>query len=245
MRKTLFVLLLLFVMCLSVQARTIVAAADPWRPFVDPDNPTEGLSLEIIRAAYKTQGYEVEMKFIPWARAEHGVREGIYDILPPTWRTAEREKYLMYSDPYAYNEVKFIKRKGDPFEYEGLNSLTGKTIGTMRGYGYGTEFLQATNFIRDDVSEFSMNIRKLLADRIDLSLEDEIVARYTIAQELPEMLKEIEFTNNYLTKHSLHVTSGIKNPRHKEIIEAFNRGLKIIKEDGTYSEIMKKYGITN
>lgn len=91
------------------QNKTIVAAADPWPPFVDPSAPQEGLSLEVVRAAFGTQGYTVKMEYVPWANAENKVKEGKYDILPNIWITEERKAYLHYSDPYASNEVKLIK----------------------------------------------------------------------------------------------------------------------------------------
>jgi polar amino acid transport system substrate-binding protein len=65
-----------------------------------------------------------------------------------------------------------------------------------------------------------------------------IVARVVIAQEDPNLLNEIRFTNNSLSSNPLHVTSGKKNPRHKEIIKAFNMGLADIKANGTYAKIM-------
>jgi len=78
------------------------------------------------------------------------------------------------------SEIKFIKRRGDPFEYHGLGSLTGKTVGIVKGYGYGDEFLNATNFTRPEVAHTLQNIKKLALGRIDLTLEDEVVARWVI-----------------------------------------------------------------
>ncbi|MBF0379049.1 MAG: amino acid ABC transporter substrate-binding protein, partial [Desulfamplus sp.] len=65
----------------SAEEKIIIAAADPYPPFVDPEDPEEGLSLVIIRAAYKTQGYTVKMEYVPWARAEALTIQGKYDIL--------------------------------------------------------------------------------------------------------------------------------------------------------------------
>ncbi len=235
-------LLLLATICLAGE-KTITAAADPWPPFIDPSHPKEGLSLEIARAAFKTQGYEVKMEYVPWARAIKGVTSGKYDILPNTWITEERKKFLLYSDSYAANDIKFIKTKNDPFEYNGLKSLDGKTIGTVREYGYGSEFLNATNFKREDANNMLTNVKKLLKKRIDLTLSDEIVARMTIAKDNPENLNNLSFTKNALSSNTLHVTSGLKNPRHKEIIDSFNKGLKIIKSNGEYAAILANYGI--
>lgn len=221
----------------------IVAAADPYPPYIDPGNPKQGISMQIVRAALASQGYEVEIRFVPWARALDGVKNGEYDILPNAWWTQERATFLLYSEPYMKNEIKFIKRKGSPFEYQGLASLTGKTVGIVRGYGYGDEFLNATNFNKPEVAEVLQNINKLVLGRIDLTLEDEIVARALIASRAPNLLKQIEFTHNALSTRQLYVTSGLKNPRRKAIIAAFNKGLAIIKANGTLDTILRENGL--
>jgi len=225
------------------ELKVLQSASDPWPPFIDPQNPTEGLSLEIARAAYKTQGYKVNHAYKPWARAMMLLKRGKIDIIVNTWMTDERKKFLMYSDTYTANEIKFIKKAEDPFEFNGLESLKGKRIGTVRGYGYGDAFTNSKNFERQEVANLHINIKKLLAGRIDLTLEDEIVARVLIAQKDVHLLERIAFTNNALSKKNMYVTSGLANPNHKEYIEAFNKGLRAIKSNGTYAKIMQKYGV--
>jgi len=237
-----FLFLLLVSISSTTFSETIIAAGDPWPPFLDPESPSEGIVLEIARAAYKTQGYQVEMKFVPWARAVHGVKEANYDVLLGTWHTKEREEFLLFSDSYLENEIKFIKRKDDPFEFTGMDSLTGKNVGIVRGYGYGDGFLNATNFRRPEGKNLMISIKKLVNDRIDLTLEDEIVARAMLKKQAPDLLEKIIFTKNSLSTNSLHVTSGLKNSKHKEYIKAFNEGFKAIKSNGTFEKILKKYG---
>lgn len=224
-------------------SETITAAADPYPPFVDATQPKQGITMQIVRAAYATQGYDIEMHFVPWARAINAVKDGEYDILPNAWWTQERAAFLLYSVPYLKTEIKFIKRKGDPFEYTGLESLNGKMVGIVRGYGYGDAFLNAGNFYRPEVGTIMQNIKKLLLGRIDLTLEDEIVVRAVLKQDAPELQQQIEFTQNPLSTQELHVTSGLKNPRHKAIIEAFNKGLATIKANGTYDKILSDNGL--
>lgn len=247
MKKLLLLIAILFLTTIQCFAddKTIVAAGDPYPPFVDPSSPKEGLSLEIARAAYKLEGYTVKMEYVPWARAEDGVQKGKYDILTNTWMNEKRKGYLMYSEPYAVNEIKFIKTKDDPFEYNGLESLTGKKIGTVRGYGYGEAFMGATNFKREEAENLMTSIKKLThaSKRVDLVIEDEIVARVIIAKEDPNLLNNIEFTKNSFSSNKLYVTSGLANPRHKDIIDAFNRGLAALKASGEYDKIMASYGI--
>lgn len=243
--KTVAALLSLLLLAASAFSanNTIVAAADPWPPFIDPANPTGGLSLEIVRAAFKTQGYEVTMHYVPWARAETGVKAGTYDILPNVWYTEARAKELLFGASFATNVIKFIKLKGDPFVFKGLESLKGKRVGTVRGYGYGDAFNTSPLFVREDVADVVTNVKKLLRKRIDLTLEDEIVARSFINKEDSRILNEIAFTNESLSSNTLHVAAGLKNPRSREFIDAFNRGVATIKSDGTLKTILMKYGM--
>ncbi|MCP3926332.1 MAG: transporter substrate-binding domain-containing protein [Desulfobacterales bacterium] len=245
MKKITLVLIILFISVTisSAQTKIVTSASDPWPPFVDPDHPKMGITIEVVTAAFKTQGYILKHKIIPWSRAEQMVKRGKIDILPNTWKTDKRKSYLLYSKPYAYNKIKFIKRKGAGFEYNGLKSLKGKKVGIIRGYGYGDEFMNSKHFKRFPVNNLILNIRKLVAKRIDLTLEDEIVAKNQISKKEPKLLSKIEFTKKYISSKGLHVTCGLKNPSHRSIIMAFNKGLKKIKSNGTLKKIFKSYGL--
>ncbi|MBN1970103.1 MAG: transporter substrate-binding domain-containing protein [Candidatus Delongbacteria bacterium] len=239
LKVILFMIIMLFENLFSIAK--ISAAADPWPPFIDPENPTGGFALEIIRAAYYTQGYEVEMNFVPWVRAEEGVKSGKYDILTTTWYTEKRSHYFKFSKPYYVNKVKFIKRVEDDFEYSGESSLQGKIIGVIRGYGYNDNFAESKLYTLDPVSDFHQNILKLLFKRIDLTLEDELVAKFLLMKNNPDLLNSLSFVSNPINLSPLHVTSGLSNKKSESYIDAFNKGLEIIEKNGEYDRILKKY----
>ena len=224
-------------------AEKISAINDSWAPFLSPDLPGQGIALQIVRAAFKEEGHEVEMTFAPWARSIKAVKEGSVDILVGTWWTEERSVLLNYSDKYLVNNIKFIKRTGDSFKFDGLDSLNGKTVGIIRDYGYGDEFRRAINFKKPETSKLLYNLKKLTHNRLDLTLEDEIVARALIKNEAPELKDKISFSTNPLSSNTLHITSGLKNPRNKKIIADFNKGLEKIKKNGVYDAILKAHGL--
>ena len=238
-RHSILVLLTLFLG--FAQADTITAAQDPWPPFVQ-DQAEAGLSVDLVRAALEHEGYELEMTIMPWARAIDQVKNGNIDVLVATWYTEERTAYLRYSEPYMQNQLKFIKQAGDNFEFDGLASLSGKTVGVVRDYGYGDEFSNAPNFTRPETNNIASNLLKLKAGRIDLTLEDEIVALSTMKNEGIDS-SAFDFTENALSVNNLHVSSGIANARSEEIIAAFNRGLVAIRDNGTMAELLSKYGV--
>lgn len=155
----------------------------------------------------------------------------------------KRTEVLSFSQPYATNYIKFIKRKKTVFEYDGLHSLAGKTVGTILGYGYDDAFMKATGFTREETSKLIYNLKKLIDHRIDLTLADEIVAKTTLAKKNKALLNKIAFVKKPLSIRKLFVTSGLQNARHKELIDAFNKGLTEIKSNGTYKIILESYGI--
>ena len=224
----------------SVNAETITAAYGDWPPFFDTEK-SSGVALEITQAAMASQGYTLELIVAPWARVNVGVNKQQYDITLGAWWTEERSAYYQYSEPYLENAIKFIKLKGNDFEYTSLASLNGKQIGTVRGYGYSDDFLNSNEFRRQEANDLVSNIRKLINQRIDLTLEDEIVARATIAKEAPELASQITFTSNALTVNRLHVAGSKDNAQALKAIEAFNLGLAEIKANGTFDAILARY----
>ena len=56
-------------------------------------------------------------------------------------------------------------------------------------------------------------------------------------------MKRLRFTKNALSSNKLYVSAGLANPRHKEVIKAFNKGLTAIKANGDYAKIMAGYGM--
>lgn len=235
-------LTLIMLLCyLPAQAETVTAAQDPWPPFIHTDGQS-GLSVELVQAALATQGYQLKMSIMPWSRALKEANNGNIDLLIATWQTAERRSFLYFSDPYAHNRITFISRADAPFEYTNLKSLDNKSVGIIRHYGYDDAFNQATNFQRYPAIDLVANLKKLSRHRIDVTLDDEIAARALMKAEGFDA-STFHFSQTPLSQNPLYVTSGIANPKGKRLIEAFNRGLRAIKDNGTYDAIMNKYGM--
>ena len=238
--KIISLLVALLTLALPAKSDTITIAADTWPPFVDENHSEGGLSIQIIREALGRSGFEVEVIMVPWARALAGVQDGEYDIVYGAWYTDNRAETLAFSEPYINNEIRFIQRVGGNFDFTGLESLRGKTVATIRGYNYGDDFMGVDFFVRDPSNDLIVNIRKLVDERVDLAIEDELVARSTISTGNPALLEQLEFIDPPWSSEGLHVASGLANPRHEEIIEAFNTGLKAMREDGTFDAIIEE-----
>ncbi|MGX2954167.1 substrate-binding periplasmic protein [Shewanella sp. JL219SE-S6] len=197
------------------------------------------MALEIVQSALAVHCYRLQVELKPWARALRSVKEAKTDLLLATWHTPEREQVLLFSEPYLQNRQRFIKRRGDPFEYTDLDSLKGKRIGVVRGYSYQTGFRAASDFIRVPNNSLESNLKMLAVGRLDLTLEDEIVATDTFWRLQQE--DSFDFTGPPLDIRNLHLSTSRLHPHGAELIAEFNQGLETIK-NGEYAKILAKYG---
>lgn len=238
-----FLMLLTSLIPVSAGEKSITVVADDWPPYVDFSHPRKGLCIEVVKAAFQTQGYSLKVIKTSWARAIHGVEHGIYDILPNAWLTKERTKFLLYSQPYTSSRLKFIIRKGESFAYKNLSSLDNKLVGIISGSSYGQAFDHAKNFQRNEVINMMQNLKMLLAKRVDLMIEDDLGFMATVNKRAPALLREIDIIEPAFLDKPLHVAVGRNHKRSQEIINAFNLGLEQIKKNGMLTAIIKSYGI--
>lgn len=241
MKKKLYWLLLFCLAVNLVAIKTFKTVNDEWPPYSSKNIKTGGLSNEIITAAFKNQGYSVSFDIVPWARAIRTIDNGSVDFISNLVYSEKRAKKYIYSNSYITNRLVFVKKNGDNFEFNDYEDLSNKKIGIVRGYFYTEKLTKATNFKKIEAKDFKTNLKKLLYKRIDLAIDDEKAARYIVANELPSFKNKIDFCKKAVSIKELHIAVSKNNPQGKAIIKIFNKGLKEIKENGTYDEIIKKY----
>jgi polar amino acid transport system substrate-binding protein len=240
-RIFLFVLISLF---LSVQLKAeqlieLSAGADPWPPYIDESLPMGGVSVQIADAAFRTQGYTVKNQILPWARAIEETKQARVDLILDAWWSQERSEEFVFSRPYINGPVKFIKRKGDDFQFKDLTSLSGKSLALVRNYAYNDELLRARNYTKYEINHFMQGVQMLTMKRVDLIIENELVAQTRISQEMPELLSKIAFAEDPISDNYVFLIASYKHPKHQEIIAAFNKGLTEIINNGKYYQILK------
>lgn len=224
-------------------AEKLRLVADVWPPFTDATLPHNGLATDIVSTALRRAGYDSLYEEVPWPRAMLGLREGRHDVLISAWFSYERTHIGQFSDEYLLNRIRFLKRKGSAVTYQSLEQLNDYLIAVVRGYAYFPAFDNDPRLKKFPVHNFSMAARMLAAGRVDLALEDEYVARHSLAHEPAEVREQIEFLPGSLTENSLHILVSLQNPRHAEIVAAFDREILAMKADGSYDELFRRHGL--
>lgn len=227
----------------SAYAAKLRLVADVWPPFTDATLVNGGVATDIVSTALARAGYASEFEQVPWARALLGVGEGRYDVLVNAWFNEERTRLGQFSSAYLINRVRFIRRKDAPIEYNNLQQLHEYPIAVVRGYAYAPAFDADPQLRKVPVHNFAMAVRMLVADRVELTLEDEYVARYYLARESARVRNAVEFLPKPLSENGLHILVSLKNPQHEQIVAGFDKAIAAMKADGSYERLLRQHGM--
>ncbi|EPJ50437.1 MAG: putative amino acid ABC transporter, periplasmic component [Osedax symbiont Rs2] len=221
--------------------KKVLLAYVEYPPYYGQSLENGGPITEIIVQAFNQVGYEVKLKFVPWARGLKGTKQGIYDGLFTAWYREEREEWFVFSAPLPPNKIGFYKRKGQNIKFNSFEDLKPYKIGVVRGHVNPTGFKE-TNLKTTLAATDSANLRLLTMNRIDLALTDKALGRYIIRTELREQENKLEWIDPpvEVVNQYLIISKQAKNFQMK--LDAFNLGLKKLTESGELNKILLKHG---
>jgi polar amino acid transport system substrate-binding protein len=210
---------------------------------VTDEQKVGGFLLELTTEAFKRVGYKAEVEFLPWPRAVLMAYDGRADALLGCWYSDERAERLIYSEPLAESPLVFFALKKSHITYSKLEDLAGYTIAITFGSVYPKEFIDAT-FLKIDATgkDYIINLHRLVANRIDLFVEKKYVVTSYLASPAAASLRNsdiVALDPPLLISKYYNGFSKMK-PDAAEKLSAFNKGLQMIKDDGTYAAIMSK-----
>lgn len=242
LRACLLLWMLLAPLC-GHTAQTLRLVADPWPPFNDQTLLNNGLASDLVTTALERAGYLTTYAQVPWARAVRGLQQEAYDVLINAWYTDERAVYGHYSQPYLVNRVRFLQRKNAGINFTQLSDLYPYSIAVVRDYAYSPAFGQDAKLNKVEVVSFELAARMLHARRVQLTLEDELVARFHLSRSLAGVRDQLEFLPQPLSENNLHILISRKHPQHQQIADAFNKAIEEMRADGSYAQIFQRHGL--
>lgn len=241
-----------------------------WEPYVGPDMPQKGLCASIVRMAFEKAGYTVDIEFHNWDKSMEMAKNGKADGLFPTYYTEDRQEHFLYSEPIGQSPLGLVKMrpvhsfspggieydkdrkfkkeliqfKTDPRvdQTQALRELQQYQFGVGREYANTPEFDAADFLTKKEVSDDMENILQLLQGDVQLIVIDKYVAKNIIAKKFPWRSGDIEFMHPPLALKDLHLTISKKTENAEKKLEDFNRGLKILEEEGQIARLLRVYG---
>ena len=208
--------------------------------FRDEKGELVGFDVDLAQAAAEEMGIKIECQPIDWTVKETELDSGNIDFL---WNgysiTPEREKKVLFSDPYMDNRQIIVTLKDSPVNSKA--DLAGKRV-TVQGESSALEAVMKdeafVNALAEPPVEYATNtecFKDIEAKRCDAIVVDEVLARYYMKQNGEEKYKVLD--ENFGEEQ---FAVGMRKD-DAALQEALNKALAKLKEDGTYDEIYKKY----
>lgn len=227
----------------SASAETLRLAGNFWPPFTDESALNGGVATDLVSTALARSGYTSSYVQVPWERALRGLQRGEFDGLVAAWFSEERAVYGHFSKPYLINRIRLLQRKGGSIQFRQLSDLYPYRIAVGRGYAYSPEFDTDPRLHKFVVGDFTNAARMLSRGRVDLALDDEIVARYHFGRELSDIRDKLEFLPQPLSESRSHLLIRRSRADHQRIVEAFDQAIEAMRADGSYEAVLRRHGL--
>lgn len=243
MKRLTCALCLLTALCsISYGQGTVRIAGEEWPPYSSQHLEHHGLMIRIITEAFAAEGINVELGFFPSPRVLQLVKSGEWDATGGWTPTEERAADYYFSDPLFDEQMVLFHLKSRAFDWQSVDDLIGQEIGTVYGFHYGNAFEQAQRegVLTTQVEHSDLlNFRKLIDGRVDLvpkNLEGGLSLLQT--EFTPQEAALITWHPVPLDEGPLVLMFSRANEANADMVEAFNRGLAAIKQDGRYEQFV-------
>jgi len=196
--------------CSFAQQKTIKIATLEYPPFIYSEgNKAKGPIVDKVVHVFSKLNINVDIQILPITRGLLMVKNGDVDAFFSLKKTPERENDLLFTKvPLIQQQFVFFSNKNSHINWNGnLDDLKDYKIGIVSMTSYGKIFDNGvknglfTNL--DETQSFELNIKKLIAGRIDLVINSYDVGKYLIKKlnaddQLVALEPSIETINSYL-----------------------------------------------
>ncbi|QEP44869.1 hypothetical protein D5085_18070 [Ectothiorhodospiraceae bacterium BW-2] len=248
MRANMIVLAVLLLLANLVKADTITIVADEWAPYNSvPNSAMPGYGIEIAQQAFAQAGHSVNYLIMPWNRALKETREGKYSAVIGAY-IEDAPDFIFPDEEFGVSKNSFFVQKGSAWRYTGLESLLNLKVGIIQDYSFGEElddFFAKHPQITEHVfgkTPLDQNIKKLLAGRVDVLVEDSNV----FMQKVKEMgvSDKIEHVGDQGDANKLYIAFSPALAESKTYADILSKGIVAMKKSGELEQILAKYGLS-
>jgi polar amino acid transport system substrate-binding protein len=237
-RTSLAMLILLCAICLMASAQTppLSLVSTAWPPFTNaPGQPR--FALDLVESAFARIGLTAKTTIVSADEYTPSLFALSFDGSAAAWRDPERERVLMFSQPYLENRLVLVGRYGADVSAKALADLKGKRLAIVGGYSYGDAIDRAGPvLVRSSGEEDSLS--QLLKGSVDYTLMDELVVQYIVSHYPKEAGTRLQIGSTPLLRRELYLAIRRTRPNAESIITRFNAQLRGMIADRTYHRLL-------
>ena len=207
--------------------------------FQDADGNIVGIDMDILKAISEDQGFTYDLQYVGWDAAIAACQAGQADGMIAGASITEDRKNSgwTFSDGY-YNATQGMAVASDS-EIKSFNDMAGKKVAVKNGTMSNAYAESIKGQFGFEVVTFSTSpdmYQAVMGGQVDACLDDTPILKYNI--KIGELdMKFVEGTENEPAQYGF----AIFDPTKQELVDLFNAGLKNIRANGKYDEIIAKY----
>jgi polar amino acid transport system substrate-binding protein len=235
-RLTLLLTSIALSFALSAQTTELRLISTAWSPFTnEPGKPR--FALDLVEEGLNRIGVKSRTAIVDAAQFTPLLQSGQFDGSAAAWKDAERERTLLFSQPYLENRLILVARSGGDVSATKFADLKGKRIAIVEGYAYGDAIDQSGPiFVRSRSEEDSLKL--LLDSKVDYTLMDELVVEYIVNNYAQQARTRLQFGSTPLVTRQLYLALRRDLPDADSIITRFNAQLRGMITDHTYHRLL-------
>ncbi len=206
--------------------------------FTDENGEFVGIDVDILAAIAEDQGFDYDLQSLGFDAALAAVESGQADgMIAGMSITDERKEIYDFSDEY-YDSTVCAAVKADA-DYASLDDIKGQTVVVKTGTqsaAWAEEISKDYDLKLVYKDDSAMMYQEVLSGNAAACFEDFPVMAYGVSQDNGLKLL-VENKDSFATPYGFAVKKG----ENAELLEKFNAGLKNIKDNGKYQEIVDSY----
>jgi len=233
----------------------LILVADEWCPYnCNPRSEHKGYMVDLATQILGEAGHTVIYKALNWSRSVIKSREGKYHGVIAASKS-EAADFIFTKESLGLVSNHYWVKKGDPWRFNGINSLKKRWLGIIQDYDYGKEL---NNYIKKNKATFSVQvstgddaldviIRKLEHSRINTFNEDKNVFLYKLKtlnktnlfEDAGHDMTSLDENYIYIAFSPFYVKKSFKYAK------IMDEGIKRYRRNGKLQKILSTYGLTD
>ena len=221
-----------------------IGAEDDWHPYTAWRNGRiEGMSADIVRAAFAASESPIELTPHPYSRcmelARSGSLAGCFNTTPDS---TIRAGFLLPQEMLLSDDI-LLWGHPDADAVDDLNAIRGKRVAVTIGYTYGEYFDGYADIqriaVRRDINGFLM----LQHDRVDYVIAFRGTTE-ALLRDNPGLAGEFKALAR-VHRPRLYLSFSRHHPQAAALMRDFDEGMRQIRQDGTYQRILANWQLAD
>lgn len=237
-----FFLLLLIVSFDAFSAPVKLMVEDSWPPFAFREKGRAvGMSVDIVRAAFKNVGEEIELFQVPYPRCMAQTKSGKFIACFNSARSKEMDQDFYFPKEPLFKSKGLIValRTGTAIKVQKLKDLEGHNVALPNGFPFGVDFDENAKIKKVFTANDLTSLMMLNSTRVSFVAIDEYVFYYYMKTK-PEFRDRFKIVLE-LTELPIYMHFSPKHAGSKALMKKFEVGLALLKSSAEYKSILEAW----